>query len=171
MLVLGLVSCASVRRTSEVDKGLSDFDLYNKINLDLFEENVEILGNICFRVFEGKVLLTCAVSSEEDKKRAEEVVRNIKGVSKVYNHIMVEKNCTTVDYVNDSYISMRLAWSLMFMGEILRDNYTFEVHHGVVYLLGKAPDDRIRQMVIDAARSISGVEKVVSYITLEQPKY
>lgn len=165
-ILILLTACASMRRASDAHPDLSDFALNNKINLELFSDNVEILGDICFHVFEGKVLLACSVRSDQDKQRAEEIVRAIKGVTKVYNHIHVGKDETTVDTVNDAYISTRLAWSLMVMGEILRDDYTYEVHRGVVYLLGKAPDDRLRRQVVDAARSISGVEKVVSYITL-----
>ena len=156
-----------MRRTSEADKNLTDFDLNNKINLELFSENVEVLGNVCFRVFEGKVLLACSVKKQEEKELAERVIKKIPGIVSVYNHIQVGDGKETVDYVNDSYISTRLGWSLMFMGEILRDNYTFDVYRGVVYLLGKAPDDQLRRQVVDAARNISGVEKVVSYITLD----
>jgi osmotically-inducible protein OsmY len=165
-LVFLVGACASMRRSSETDQGLSDFALNNKINLELFADNVEILGNICFQVFEGKVLLACSVAKEQEKKQAEAIVRKIKGVSKVYNHIQVGKNEKTVDTVNDAYISMRLGLSLMVMGNILRDHYVYEVHNGIVYLLGKSPHEKIRRQVIDAARGISGVEKVVSYISL-----
>lgn len=166
LVLILLSSCASMRRFSEKNSDLSDFSLNNKINLALFSDNVEILGDICFHVFEGKVLLACSVSSEQQKQRAEDIVRAIKGVSKVYNHIHVKKDATPADTINDAYISTRLAWSLMIMGDILRDDYTYEVHRGIVYFLGKAPDDSLRRKVIDAARSINGVEKVVSYITL-----
>lgn len=167
-----LVGCSSARRVSLADKSVSDFDLSNKIDYALFKENVEILGDVCYAIFEGRVLLACSVKTEKEKKIAEKVVRDIKSVAKVYNHIIVGRSdSSTVDYVNDSYISKRLGWSLLVMGDIMRDDYTYEVYRGIVYILGKAPNEQIRQKVINAARSITGVEKVVSYITLDSPNY
>jgi osmotically-inducible protein OsmY len=166
-ILLVLVGCSSARRVSLVDPSVSDFDLSNKIDFALFEENVEILGDVCYTIFEGRVLLACSVKTEKEKQTAENIIRKIKSVAKVYNHINVGRSdSSTVDYVNDTYISKRFGWSLLVMGDIMKDDFTYDVYRGVVYILGKAPNEQIRQEVINAARSITGVEKVISYITL-----
>jgi len=69
----------------------SDERIEENVNERLTDDHMLDASSIEVKVSKGEVTLTGTVSSKEDKRRAEEIVENVSGVSNVENRIRVNK--------------------------------------------------------------------------------
>lgn len=75
----------------DVMDDVSDADLTLIKNIDDALEPVKEFQNIAFDINDGAVVLTGIVDKQEDKAKAEDTVKKIKGVKSVDNQITVKK--------------------------------------------------------------------------------
>lgn len=149
-------------------KNRTDFSIENSINVNLFRENVALYFQICLKVFEGDVLLACHVPTKELKEKARKIAQKTPGVRRVLDNTSVGTSREISQYSKDNWIATQFGTKVYADGKLLPGNYLSEVSDGVVYLLGRARDAVERKKVIDIARGIPGVKKVISYIRIEK---
>ncbi|MBT4880493.1 MAG: BON domain-containing protein [Alphaproteobacteria bacterium] len=165
---------ATVVNTSAQERGFSGFvsdsDIRVQINYTWFKKNVDMYRQVNLSVQSGRVLLTGAVSNEEAKEDAMRLAWQADGVREVINELDVSDEQTIGESISDAWISTQIRSELIFTEDVSSSNYTVHTENGVVYLLGVALNPEELDKVIEAARTTSGVVKVVNYVrSLDDP--
>lgn len=110
--------------------------------------------------YNGFVLITGQVPDEDMKGMASDVVRQIRGVRRIYNELEIAGNTSTLTRSSDTWLTTKVKGSLLGSEDIEGSRVKVITENGVVYLMGlvsRAESERI----INVARSTGGVEKVV----------
>ena len=118
-------------------------------------------------VVEGRVLLAGRVESPEARLEATRVAWSVEGVRKVDNDIEVTDRSGWLDRPSDLIMRTTLATALLADKSIKDVNYTTDVVHGVVYLMGVGQDEGEVQRVVAHARRGNGVRRVENYVVLK----
>ena len=71
---------------------------------------------------------------------------------------------------NDTWITTKLTSKITVDENIFSINYSIETVGGVIYLIGIAQDQAELDRVINHARSIESVQRVVSHVRVKAPK-
>ena len=157
---------AAVQERS-IGDAVDDLTIRAELNQLFFEDNVELLQSVSFNVIEGRVLLKGAVKKQEHRIRALELTWQADGVREVINEIQVTDRGGIVNYARDTWISTQLKAEILFDTDILSINYNVETINGVIYVVGIAQDQAELDLVVDHARRIENVEKVVSHVVMK----
>lgn len=89
-LIAVLTGCAGTSTSSSTGQYIDDATITTKVKTELLRAQ-EVGGwDINVETFKGKVQLSGFVSSQEEKKKAEELARNVTGVKTVENDLIVK---------------------------------------------------------------------------------
>ncbi len=125
---------------------------------------------LSLQVQEGRVLVSGLVPDQEMRLDAIRLAWQPEGVREVINEVRVEEEGGGVeDFALDTWISTELKAKLVFDKEVSSVNYSIETVHGVVYLMGIAQSPGELNRVVEHARNIAYVERVVSYVRMNAP--
>src|SRR5437870_11558534 len=120
-------------------------------------------------VYEGRVMLTGAVTKAATKYKAELSARRVKGVREIFNGIQVTTNGGVNASTRDFSIEIKLKFNLLAAKGISSINYRWRSVHGVVYLIGGAESREELNKVLVLDRDLEGVSRVVNHISI-RPK-
>lgn len=169
-LVIGgcspLIVGDSIVQERSVRAAVDDLSIRAELNKIFFEDNIELLSNVSFSVIESRVLLKGAVEKHEHRIRALELAWQAAGVKEVINEIQVSDQDNIVDYVRDTWISTQLKTEILFDTNILSINYNIETINGAIYIVGIARNQSELDRVVDHARRIENVKKVVNHVVM-----
>jgi osmotically-inducible protein OsmY len=161
---------ATVGVAASEERGLKNAATDTAIRLEvadrLLKRSLDIYGRVSTTVVEGRVMLTGAVRSVEDRDEAGRLAWQVAGVRDVINEIQVGGRGDLADFGRDSIIAAELRARLLGDARVSHINYAIETVNGVVYLMGIAQDQAELVRVIDHARGIGGVRRVVSHVML-----
>jgi osmotically-inducible protein OsmY len=118
-------------------------------------------------VVEGRVLLAGRVDTPEARLDATRIAWGVDGVRKVDNDIEVSDFSGWLDGPSDLIMRTQLATILLADKSIHDVNYTTDVVHGVVYLMGVAQDQGEMDRVIAHAEKLNGAKRVENYVVLK----
>ncbi|MDA8231167.1 MAG: BON domain-containing protein [Magnetospirillum sp.] len=158
------------------DRGLEgaidDTKIRAQINDLWFRKDVDMYRQVGLTVFEGRVLLTGVVPTEQARTDAVRLTWQASGVKDVYNEIHVDPNGEAlIDSGRDTVIAEKLKAKLLFDKDIQNINYRVDVVDGVIYLMGIAQNQDELDRVIAYARDIPDVTQVISHVVLkDDPK-
>jgi osmotically-inducible protein OsmY len=122
---------------------------------------------IATTVVEGRVLLAGRVTKPEERLEATRLAWTIHGVAKVDNDIEVTDSWGWLDRPQDFIMRQALVAKLVADRSIDRVNYTTDVVHGVVYLMGVGQDQDEVDRVVAHANSLNNVRRVENYVVLK----
>jgi osmotically-inducible protein OsmY len=117
-------------------------------------------------VYQGRVLITGRVPSEDWRQEAVQRTWKVDGVKEVYDEIEVGPETHFSDDARDTVISTRLRNNLLFDTGIKSINYTVKTENGIVYVIGSARSQDELDRVTSYARNIANVRRVVSYVKI-----
>lgn len=160
----GAVVVAEERSVSDV---VDDSGIRLAINRKWLETDTTIFTNLTTRVTEGRVLITGVVAEPQQRLDAVRIAWQVDGVREVINEIDVAEPAGFSGYSRDTAISAQVESRLLFDTSIQSINYSVVTENRVVYLMGIAQDDAERARVIDHARQIPYVRRVVDYTRLK----
>ena len=155
------VSVAQERSTKQA---LNDAEIVASINNRLLNDSYELFGDITTEVVEGRVLLAGSVPKQEDRIRASQLVWDTPGVVELLNEVTVGEDAGTASYAEDVWISTQLRAALLGDLEVNAVNYNIETVDQTVHLIGVARTEDELSRVVEHARGIDGVKKVVSHV-------
>ncbi|MEL6258449.1 MAG: BON domain-containing protein [Pseudomonadota bacterium] len=158
---------ATVAQERSVGAAISDAGASNRIKTDLLDDNREAFGEVDVEVANGLVLLSGRVDTLEDRLRAEQFAWRVEGVDDVANELVVGERGGLGSQLSDESVTARVRAALIGAGDVRSINFNVETYDGVVYLLGIARTPEERVAAAERASRVSGVEKVVSYITVK----
>ena len=166
-----VVGLASVQERSIKDAAI-DIKLGVQLQEKLFKLSTEkLFAYIDIIIVEQRVMMIGNVESQKLRdlasKSAWEVSPKIK---EVLNEITIGKKSTIISEAKDARISLSLSGLLLGDSDISDINFSHSVSKQVIFLIGIAQDDDELNKVINHARTVKGVKKVISHIILKSSK-
>ena len=168
-LIVGTAATTGVAIAEErsVGDAVDDLTIRAELNHLFFQDDIDLYGNVSFSVFEGRVLLKGSVPTPEARIHALRLAWQAAGVREVINELQVTDQSGILDYARDTWISAQLKGRLLVDGDVLSINYGIETVNGTVYLIGIAQDEAELARVIEHARGIENVKRVVSHVAIK----
>ena len=169
--VVGVGAIAGTAAMEE--RGLSgaadDTALRLRINALLSDKDERLWRKVGMQVYMGRVLLTGTVETPEMRAEAVKLAWQAEGVKEVINEIQLAGSAGASGFARDTWISTQLKSALLFDRQVASINYSIETVAGTVYLIGLAQDQRELDRVMNHARGLSYVKKVVNYVKIKRP--
>ena len=156
----------TARQERSVGAALDDRAIKTTLDAKLRQTSGLRFG-IATTVVEGRVLLAGRVTRPEDRLEATRVAWTIHGVAKVDNDIEVTDSWGWLDRPQDFIMRQALVAKLVGDGSIKSVNYTTDVVHGVIYLMGVGQDQTEVDRVVEHANSVNNVRRVENYVVLK----
>jgi osmotically-inducible protein OsmY len=128
--------------------------------------NQDMVHRLDATVFDGQVLIT---GHAPDRRWREEAVRRtwrVGGVKRVFDEVAVGPDTHFIDSARDTWITTQLRGELIADMDVKSINYVIKTNDGVVYIMGFARRRSELRHVIGHARTIAGVRRVLSFITV-----
>ena len=165
------VGLASVQERSIKDAAI-DLKLELQIQEKLFRANTDkLFVNVDVVLLEQRVMLIGNVESQKLRDLASKIAWEVSPkIKNVINEITVGKKPKLVSQALDARISLSLSGLLIGDAKISDINFTHSVSKQVIFLIGIAKDDEELNKVINHARSVKGVKKVISHLMLINDK-
>ena len=118
------------------------------------------------KVLDGRVFITGKVDNPEDKLKITKIAWETDGVRSVRNDIKIKEEFNFKQSAKDLLITSQLRTALILNKEIKARNYQIDTYKKRIYIYGIAETNDELKLVIDEAKSILDVEKVVASILL-----
>ena len=148
---------------------ISDTALKLAVNKGLVESSFEnLFWTVKTTVFEGRVLLTGGVETEQLRDQASEIVWAVDGVREVLNELQVVRDKSVADSVRDKMIVVSLHSKIVGDKKITGINYKIVTYNRTIYLIGVAQTQGELDRIVTYARSIRYVRRLVNYVLLVQ---
>jgi osmotically-inducible protein OsmY len=163
----GATGAVSASQERGIEGGASDTSIRTAINYLWLDYSGDMYHQLNLQIWEGRVLLTGVLSNET--YRAEAVARawRAKGVKEVIDETVVDKSGSTGSFARDQWITAQLKSKLLFEKNVFSVNFSFETVRGVIYMLGVAQDQQELEIVLNYARNIEYVQRVVNHVLLK----
>lgn len=110
--------------------------------------------------YNGYVLLAGQVADEPLKAGATKVLRDIKGVRRIYNELEISQPTSAMTRTGDAWLTTRIKSALISNSEISGTRVKVVTENGVVYLMGLV-SRKEAERVTEVAATTSGVKRVV----------
>ena len=133
-----------------------------------FDQNEKLFFNIDVEVSQGRVLLTGTVENVDLKIEATRIAWGVKDVQTVINEIQISNSDNILNYADDLVISTKVKGKLILNENINSLNYNIETVNKLVYIIGIASNQDEKDLVIDIAKEVFGVEEVIDYISIKK---
>jgi len=168
----GLVNVASSPAEDRSLETLRDdtaitFDI-NEILLG--EKYRDLFPEISTDVYEHVVMLTGTVKFAQNKQRASDIVRAVKGVKRIINELQVTSDYGVGAAANDLWVETKLKVLLLGTKGIRSINYRWRSVNGTVYVIGAARSQAELNTVLNVIRKTERVKKVVNHAWIRPPK-
>jgi osmotically-inducible protein OsmY len=162
-----VVGVSAARQERTVGNAIDDKRIQTSLNGKMLHESTGLFFRVSTTVIEGRVLLAGRVDSPEARMQATRIAWSIEGVRKVDNDIEVTDSSGWLDGPSDLIMRTELATDLLADKTIQDINYTTDVVHGVIYLMGVAQDQDEVDRVLAHAEKIHGAKRVENYVVLK----
>ena len=179
-MILFLSGCASAVIGGAATLGLAgvqersikdaatDLEIELLIQDNMFREDTEkMFALIDIIVIEQRVLLVGNVENDKIRDKAASIAWETAKVKAVLNEITVNRDLNLVSSAKDARISLNLSGLLIGDSNISDINFSHSVSGQIIYLMGIAKNEEELNNVLNHARTIQGVKKVISHIILK----
>lgn len=163
----GATGAVTASQERGIEGGASDTQIRAAINYMWLEYSATMYRQLNLQIWEGRVLLTGVVGSEEWRAQAVKLAWQAKGVKEVIDETVVDKSGSTGTFARDQWITAQLKSKLLFEKNVFSVNYSFETVRGVIYMIGMAQDQQELEIVLNYARNIEYVQRVVNHVLLK----
>ncbi|MBT7077727.1 MAG: BON domain-containing protein [Pelagibacterales bacterium] len=166
-----VVGLASVQERSIKDAAI-DMKLGLQLQKKLFTLSKEkLFGSVDVIIIEQRVMMIGNVESQELRDLASQAAWEISPkIKDVLNEITIGEKSTIISEAKDARISLSLSGLLLGDPNISDINFNHSVSEQVIFLIGIAQDDEELNKVINHARTVKGVKKVINHIILKSSK-
>jgi osmotically-inducible protein OsmY len=159
------ISAARQERT--IGNALDDTVIKATLDGRLAQQSPGLYIRVSTTVVEARVLLAGRVDTPESRLDATRVAWSVEGVRQVDNDIEVSDLSGWLDGPADLIMRTQLATILLADKSIKDVNYTTDVVHGVVYLMGVAQNKDELDRVVTHAQKLNGAKRVENYVVLK----
>ena len=166
-----VVGLASVQERSIKDATI-DMKLGLQLQKKLFTLSKDkLFGSVDVIIIEQRVMMIGNVESQKLRDLASQAAWEVSPkIKDVLNEITIGKKSTIISEAKDARISLSLSGLLLGDSDISDINFSHSVSKQVIFLIGIAQDDDELNKVINHARTVKGVKKVINHIILKSSK-
>lgn len=161
ILLIATAACGSSRT---LEGSVSDISANTQLKSVLFTDRSHDYSDIDLTFYDGRLMLTGTMRSEEGRKKLVDNAFKASNVTEVIDEILIAEKTSVGQGFEDTRIDQTLRARLVTSDNVTNRNYKMSVSRGVVYLLGVARDEAELQKTLEIARSVSGVETVISHV-------
>ncbi len=168
---------AAVGGAAMQDRGVRGAVTDNGIALEInhywYQEskNNAIFSSISTQIYEGRVLLTGAVTNPDTRAEAVRLAWKAGGIREIINEIEVTDEGGLKNFAKDVWSANELRSRRLFAKGINSANFSVEVVNGTVYILGVFADQAELDRVLGVARNLANVRRVVNHaIARDDPR-
>lgn len=144
-----------------------DLATATRVRTALLNAGEEYITDIGLDVYEGRVLLTGTMPDKNKRAEAVRLVWKTEGVKDVINEIQ-SRDTSFRDMAKDSWVTTQLKYKITFDEKIMAINYSIETVNGTVYLIGIAQDQAELNRIMDHAKGITYVRKIISHVRVKK---
>ena len=164
-------TAAKVVTVSKEERSIGEFvdDTIIKtiIKNTYFDQNEKLFFNVDVEVSQARVLLTGTVENVNLKIEATRIAWGVKGVKTVINEIQIDNSDNIINFADDLVISTKISGKLMLDENVNSLNFNIETVNRIVYIIGIANSEKEKDLVINIASEVFGVEEVIDYISIK----
>ena len=124
------------------------------------------LLSLSTKVIDGRIYLTGKISDPEEKLQITKLAWETKGVRSVKNDIKLKEDFNFKQSAKDLLITSQLRTALIFNKQIKATNYQIDTYKKKIFIYGISLTKDERKEVINEAKEILDVEKVIASIIL-----
>lgn len=118
-------------------------------------------AHVSITCFNGIVLLTGQVPSEDAKKLAGEKVAALRKAKTVHNELQIAGPTSMAARTADSWLTAKVKTDMLASNKVSGNRIKVVTENGVVYLMGLLTHHEAQQ-AIDVVRQVYGVQKIVT---------
>ena len=159
-----LVTLPACVQNRTLGEGIDDVGADLNIKQRLLRDRTIDTSDVDVSIFEGRVLLAGTVPNEDHKMRLVQKARGVPSVREVIDEVRIGGQTKPGQGARDIAIDEKLGAAMLADNGVYRGNYQIIVSQGTVYLLGVAQGPNELERVVGHARSVQGVNDVVSHV-------
>ena len=118
------------------------------------------------KVLDGRIFLTGKVDNPEEKLKITKIAWETEGVRSVRNDIKIKEEFNFKQSAKDLLITSQLRTAMILNKNIKATNYNIDTYKKKIFIYGIALTEEERKEVIDEAKGILDVKKVIASISL-----
>ncbi|MBD1160977.1 BON domain-containing protein [Pelagibacterales bacterium SAG-MED15] len=145
---------------------IDDNIMQKSLSSRLLLKDKKYVLSINSKVLDGRIFITGKVDEPEEKLKITKMAWETKGVRSVKNNIIVKEEFNFKQSAKDILITSQLRTAMIINKKIKSTNYNIDTYKKKIYIYGIAQDKDEMKQVIDEAKSILDVEKVIASILL-----
>ncbi|GIX31108.1 MAG: BON domain-containing protein [Porticoccaceae bacterium] len=140
---------------------INDFQMATAIGVNIRKEHPLLAkAHVNVHVYNGVVLLTGEVPSQEMRHLAGEVARRYPGVRQVHNELAIQGVSSLLSRTNDRWLTAKVRARLIADDQVDADKIKVVAENGVIYLMGLVTP-QLADRAAQVASTTRGVRKVV----------
>ena len=145
---------------------IDDSIMQKNLGTRLVIMNSNYILSVKTKVLDGRIFLTGKVDNPEEKLKITKVAWETEGVRSVRNDIKVKEEFNFKQSAKDLLITSQLRTAMIFNKNIKASNYNIDTYKKKIFIYGIAMTKEERKEVIDEAKGILDVERVIASIFL-----
>lgn len=167
-MAVGAGATAGIAASEErgIEGTAGDLVIRAEISEAWLDEGFEFYHSLELQIYEGRVLVSGRVPTQERADRAIELAWQPDGVTEVINEVTVGPT-DAAGFANSTATATKLRTELTFTKGVQAINYSIRVVDGTVYLLGVAQDRAELDRVVATARALPGIRRIVNHVILK----
>ena len=179
ILILILTGCVGVSSTGVFGTGVSvaidprsvgtqidDSIMQKSLTTRILVQDKKYFLSVKSKVLDGRIFLTGKVDDPEEKLKLTKLAWETQGVRSVRNDIKIKEEFSFKQSAKDLLITSQLRSALIFNKKIKATNYQIDTYKKKIYIYGIAINDKEKSIVLEEAKEISDVEKIIASILL-----
>ena len=147
---------------TQIDDNIMQKNLSSRL---LLKDKKYVLS-INTKVLDGRIFITGKVEDPEEKLQITKMAWETNGVRSVKNNIIIKEEFNFKQSAKDLLITSQLRTAMIVNKKIKSTNYNIDTYKKKIYIYGIAQDKDEMKQVIQEAKSILDVDKVVASIIL-----
>ena len=149
-----------------IDGRLTDLRTSGAVRVALYDHNHAFARDLGVTVYDGHVVITGAVRSEQERSTIEHLAQTAAGVRSVTNATIVT-DPENLDPLRDTVITAKLESRLLLDQDVDAVNFTVATVDGTVYVMGVARDRQELSRIVAHARDLQHVRRIVPFVSLK----
>lgn len=145
---------------------VSDEVIEKRVNYDITQAVGSDGMHITVTSYDGKVLLSGEVATQEAKDKAQSVAQQSLDVKSVVNELAVQPVTSVTQRLSDSMLATKVRSNIIATKKISLNQMKVAVDRGIVYLMGIVTKDEA-EITKQVASGVSGVSRVVAVFSVE----
>ena len=145
---------------------IDDSIMHKNLSTRLVLKEKSYLLSVSSKVLDGRIFITGKVNDPEEKLQITKLAWETQGVRSVKNDIKIKEEFNFKESAKGLLITSQLRTAIIFNKNIKATNYQIDTYKKKIYIYGIALTSDERNEVINEAKNILDVEKVIASILL-----